>query len=150
MTRYVVVDASVAVKWVLREPHTAEALALAEQWAAAGIKPAAPSLFLVEVTNVLHRRTLAGDVSIGDARQMLAAILSVGVEIREGPGIHVRALELASELHRPDVYDTHYLALAEMLDADLWTADQRFFNALRGQNRRVRSLVDYWSETPGA
>ena len=64
-------------------------------------------------------------------------------EIRESPQLHLRALELARELQQPAVYDTHYLALAEILDCDLLTADERFFNSVKERNPRVRWLSHY-------
>jgi len=140
---YVVVDASLAVKWVLREPYAEEALALAEEWAAGGTRPSAPCLLLVEATNVLHRRAALGHISLSRARQLLAGLLNMGIEIRESPQIHFRAMELAQELQRPSVYDTHYLALADILGCDLWTADERFFNSVKERQPRIRWLGEF-------
>jgi predicted nucleic acid-binding protein len=140
---YVVVDASLAVKWVLKEPHAEEALALAEDWAVARIRPSAPCLLLVEATNVLHRRAMLGHISLSQARQLLAGLLDMGIEIRESPQIHLRALELAQELQRPSVYDTHYLALADILGCDLWTADERFFNSVKERQPQVKWLGQF-------
>lgn len=143
MSGHVVVDASLAIKWVVKEPYAEEALALAGKWAAAETKPAAPCLLLVEVTNALHRRAILGHISFSQARQLLAGLLRMGIEIRESPQIHLRALELAQELQRPAVYDTHYLALAEMLGCDFWTADERFFNSAKEAHHRVKWLGGY-------
>jgi predicted nucleic acid-binding protein len=140
---YVVVDASLAVKWVLKEPYADEALALAREWASTGTKPAAPCLLLVEATNVLHRRAALGQISSSEAKQLLAGLMSMGIEIRESPQLHLRALELAQELQRPAVYDTHYLALAEILGCDLWTADERFFNSVKKRQPRVKWLREF-------
>lgn len=140
MNGYVVVDTSLAIKWVLKEPYTEQALALAEEWAAAGTRPAAPCLLLVEGTNVLHRRAMLGHISLSQARQLLAGLLDMGIEIRESSEIHFRAMELAHELRAPAVYDTHYLALADILGCDLWTADERFFNSLKDHHPRIRWL----------
>ena len=38
-------------------------------------------------------------------------------------------MEIASELGQGAVYDSHYLALAELLNCELWTADERFYRA---------------------
>jgi predicted nucleic acid-binding protein len=137
---YVVVDASLAIKWVLKEPYAEQALALAEEWAATGTRPSAPCLLLVEATNVLHRRAMLGHISLSQARQLLAGLLDLGIEIRESPQIHFRAMELAQELQRPAVYDTHYLALADILGCELWTADERFFNSVKERQPRIRWL----------
>jgi len=139
----VAVDASLAVKWVLQEPYTDEALALAGEWAVAGVNPVAPCLLFVEATNVLHRRVMLGHISLSEARRLLNGLLSLGIQIRESPEIHVRAMELAHELGESAVYDTHYLALAEILECELWTADERFFNSVREHRPRVRWLGEY-------
>jgi len=147
MNGYVVVDASLAIKWVLKELYTDEALALAEEWAADGTMPAAPCLLLVEATNVLHRRAMLGHISLSQARELLAGLLDMGIEIRESPQIHFRAMELAQELGAPAVYDTHYLALADILACDLWTADERFFNSVKERHPRIKWLGELEGET---
>ena len=43
--------------------------------------------------------------------------------------LSTRALELALRSKRPASYDAHYLALAEYLGCELWTADERLWNA---------------------
>jgi predicted nucleic acid-binding protein len=140
---YVVVDTSLAIKWVLKEPYTEQALGLAEEWAAAGTRPTAPCLLLVEATNVLRRRAMLGHISLSQARDLLAGLLDMGIEIRESSQIHFRAMELACELRAPAVYDTHYLALADILECDLWKADERFFNSVKKHHPRIRWLGDF-------
>ena len=41
--------------------------------------------------------------------------------------------ELAHEFNRPRAYDTAYLALAQLLGCELWTADERLYNAVQGK-----------------
>jgi len=62
MNGSVVIDASLAVKWLVNEVHTERALSLARTWARAGIQPVAPYLMPVEVANALYRRALRGDI----------------------------------------------------------------------------------------
>ena len=143
MNGYVVVDASLAIKWVLREPYADEALALASEWASTETKPAAPCLLLVEATNVLHRRAALGHISPSQAKQLLVGLLSMGIEIRESPQLHIRAMELARELQRSAVYDTHYLALADILGCDFWTADEQFFNSVKEREPLVKWLGSF-------
>ena len=49
-----------------------------------------------------------------------------------------RALELADALNQSASYDAHYVALAEPLGCDMWTADERFWNSTRATLKRVR------------
>ena len=129
MNGFAVVDASLATKWLLDEDNSDRAHALARMWADDGTLPVAPYLLPVEVANVLHRRVVRGDLSLEVAVSLIETLLASGVELRETQQIHVRALELADELGQGAVYDSHYLALAESLGCDLWTADERFFRA---------------------
>ena len=52
----VVVDASLAVKWVLPEPLSEEALLLAERWSEQGMRIVAPPHIHVEVANAIRKR----------------------------------------------------------------------------------------------
>lgn len=49
------------------------------------------------------------------------------------------------------IHDAHYLALAQTLDCEFWTADERLYNAVRDQLPWVRWLGLYdasFSDTP--
>lgn len=86
---------------------------------------------------------LKGDISSSQAVHLLAGFLNMGIEVRESPQIHLRALELAQELQMPAVYDTHYLALADIMGCELWTADERFFNSVKVHKPQVRWLGEF-------
>ena len=47
---------------------------------------------------------------------------------------------LATRFNRPTAYDAKYLALAEMMNCEFWTADERLFNAVRDELSWVRWL----------
>ena len=135
-----VVDASVAVKWLVEEVDSEEALALGDSWAEAGVKLVAPYLLPLEVANALHRRVLGEELSTQQASELVEFLLGMGIELLETALLHVRALELASEFNQRAVYDSHYLALAEELDCDFWTADARFYRAAESAVDRIRLL----------
>ena len=61
--------------------------------------------------------------------RFLDHLLISGIELRNEPGIHARALHLASHLGQMTVYDAQYLAPADILGYDFWTADERFYRA---------------------
>ena len=145
MRGYVVVNASLAVKDVLREPYAEQPLAIAKEWAARHIRLTAPWALLVEVTNGLHRRTLPEQISLFRVHRLPTAFLGLGIEIRESRQLRLRALELAQESQQLAIYDAHYMALAEILDCDLFTANERFFNSIKEWQRRGRWLGQYVS-----
>ena len=138
MNGFVVVDASLAFKWLVREEHTDKALAVLQSWNSQDIQPTAPSLMPFEVANALHRRVLRGELTIEVAVDLIQSLLSSKLEFLDTPNVHGRALELASQLDQGAVYDAHYLALAELLDCELWTADGKFYRAARPVADNVR------------
>ncbi len=58
MSEFVVVDASVAFKWLVEEENSDKATELTRLWDDEGVQLAAPSLMPFEVANALHRRVL--------------------------------------------------------------------------------------------
>ena len=119
-----VVDASVAVRWIVPERGAAEALALLSR----PIDWIAPRLMLTEVASTLRRKVEAGELSQELARQGLDFIL--GAMGRGALRLHLDetvirpALNIACA-HGHKVADCVYLALAEQAGAAIVTADRR-------------------------
>ena len=125
----VVVDASQAVKWLVEEDDSDKAHAALQSWVAQDITRIAPHLLPFEVANAPHLGVLRGELSVGDSIRMIARLLESRLELHQPPGLHVRALQLASQLNQNAAYDAHYLALAESFGCELLTADERFYRA---------------------
>ena len=138
MTGFVVIDASLAVKWLIVEEYTKEANALAGQWSDRSTQMVALHLLPMEVANTLHQHVRRGHLTLEAAILRLNTLKNSGVQLRDASNLHARAMELASELRQGAVYDAHYLALAESLECELWTADQRFQRAANAAGRSVR------------
>lgn len=134
----VVVDPSLAAKWVLVEEHSREARLLLGDWARQGTAPIVPSWFACEVANVLYRRVRRDVISLPDAHRGLHDILATVTIDDVDSAVAFRALELADRFRQPASYDAQYLALAERLGYELWTADERFWNSTRRAFPRVR------------
>ena len=149
MSEFVVVDASVAFKWLVREEHTDKALAILRVWDSQDIRPSAPYLMPFEVANALHRRITQGELSVEAAADLIGSLLSSRLELHQPPNLHRRALELAGQLKQGAVYDAHYLALAESLDCELWTADQRFYRAAGPGVENLRWIGEFGVQDNG-
>lgn len=121
----VCVDAS----YVLRLLGSASpAAAPVRMWIASheqGKTVVAPGLLYYEVVNALHRYVVKGQMTGAAARQLLELALALDIEVHGELDLHHQALRLAHELALPAAYDAHYLALAQRLGAELWTADRR-------------------------
>lgn len=134
-----VVDASVAIKWFVREPlHDAARRLLDEHTDDLG----AVDLIVAEVTNVAWTKARGGEISGAQAREIAHAIGRGAPVLYPVALFNERALELALLLDHP-VYDCLYLACAEALETTLVTADKRFCAAARksGFAARVLSLA---------
>ena len=142
MNGHVVVDASLAFKWLVKEIYTAEANDLGRLWNSRGTLVAAPYLMPVEVTNALHQRVARGELTLEAATQRMDSLLSSGLELHQPPHLYSRALELAGQLRQGAAYDAHYLALAETLGCELWTADEKFYRAASPAARSVRWIEE--------
>lgn len=119
-----IIDASVAFKWVVEEPGSAEAI----EWIGRA-ELIAPTLVHAEVGNALWKRVRSGEIADdGEIEERLADLATYVRTVDETP-LLARALRLAIEVRHP-VYDCVYLALAEQLDDRLLTADRRFLRAL--------------------
>lgn len=129
MTGTAVVDASLAVQWVLNEPYTTEAIALLTEWERNQVIRVVPCWFAAETAAVLYRRVRLGHLSLADARWALDAVLAAVTTISDSSPIAHRATEIALNLNQSRPYDALYAALAEQYACELWTADERFYNA---------------------
>ena len=121
----IVVDASVAVKWVLPEPDSDLAVRVREAGALI-----APSLVIVEIGNALWKSVLRGEIDKLDAYAALPTATAHFERIVSLDQLAVRALELAVGLRHP-IYDCLYLALAERERASLVSADTKLPSAAK-------------------
>ena len=129
--RTLVVDASIAVKWVVEEEGTAEALRLLER-----SKLIAPELLVAECANILWKKVRRDELSNEEA--LLAARLLQSAEIELTPTrlLLEPATRIAIELDHP-AYDCIYLALAAERDCPFVTADERLLRKLDEGRRRI-------------
>jgi predicted nucleic acid-binding protein len=138
-----VVDASVALKWLVLEDLSDHADRLLQDSLAGAEHISAPPLLQSEITNALHQRQRRGNITAAYADRALANFLAVPLEIVEPPGLYSAALALARRYDLAATYDAQYLALAQALDADLWTADRDLLGRVPRTFRRLRFIGDY-------
>jgi predicted nucleic acid-binding protein len=145
MRNVVVVDASIAIKWVLEEPDSDRADTLLAEWINKGKLILAPDLLAYEITNVLYRKVRKGEITLERAKEALTEISLTEIEFDFASdfALSTRAIELANHFSLPATYDSHYLALAEREGCELWTADLRMWNSVKGKLDWLRRLGDY-------
>ena len=121
-----IIDASVAFKWIAREEDSESALLLLD-----GRVLVAPVLLMHEVANGLWkmagREQIARSVSFSEEIDQLARWVSL---IDESPHV-ARALEIGREFDHA-VYDCVYLAMAEARSDRVVTADAKLRRKFAG------------------
>jgi predicted nucleic acid-binding protein len=126
----VVVDANIAVWAVVPMEKSDFAIGLFSKWGAAGLALYAPALWLPESISAIRQYVYAGviDPKMGD--EAITGLFELEVEIIESNELYCRkALQWADKLGQPKAYDGFYVALADELNAQLYTGDRRLANA---------------------
>jgi predicted nucleic acid-binding protein len=123
----IIVDASVAVKWVVSESGSDQAAALLNQ-----DRLGAPTLWLSEASNALWAKVMRQQLTAEEARGQAAELADAPVVPIGLPGLLPVAMRLALELQHP-IYDCFYLSAAMQRDTHVVTADRRFFEKATGQ-----------------
>ncbi|MCY3966633.1 MAG: type II toxin-antitoxin system VapC family toxin [Acidobacteria bacterium] len=123
-----VVDASVAVKWLVSEEFSREASGLLEGNATL----LAPELLFAEATNALWAMCRRGDIGREDLAGAVALLrrapVATPVPMRQ---LASAASQLSMDLEHP-TYDCFYLALALQERYPVVTADMRFLDRVQG------------------
>lgn len=119
----VVVDASVAAKWVIAEPETA----IANEYLAGAFSLAAPAIIRIEVNGAairgVRRGTLTESVARATVERWEQMIAFQAVRLFPSEDVLAEAIELAFRCKHA-LADCLYLALAQKLDVKLITADR--------------------------
>lgn len=121
----VVVDASVAAKWLVAEPDSEIAAMLLD----GSFDLQAPRLLVSEIGNMLWRMAVNGSIDEYEAARLAAALLDMPLQWRDDERTCVEAVRIAVELGHP-AYDCMYLALASLIGSQVVTADKRFVSAV--------------------
>jgi predicted nucleic acid-binding protein len=135
-----VVDANVAVKWVVPNPQAANARAVLRS----GEVLIGPDLIVAEFANTLWRHVRVRDIPQEQAFEALSSLPRLLSEFVPATELVRSALHLAVAIEC-SVYDGFYAVLAFERRCSLVTADRRFAEKLRSSGRlpSVQMLDDF-------
>ncbi len=126
----VVIDASVAAKWVLPEENLAEEAAeLLAGYGKGEISFAVPGLFWGETADILWKAAGLGRQTRAQSEAGLQELLSLALPTTASVDLVSVAFRLAIAYDRT-IYDSLYLALAVKLSTRLITADEKLARAV--------------------
>ena len=141
----VVIDASLVVKIFVPEQYSEQAKSLASSWEAAATLLVAPDFMASEFATALRKKIQEGILDGHEVRHLISVLYDSGIDFRRSRSLHTRAIDLAVELNQRLAYDCHYLALADSLGCEFWTADEPFYRAARNTYPQVQWIGSYQS-----
>jgi len=129
----IVIDANLAV-WIVLPVVAAmgNSVDRLAQWHKQKRRIVAPDLWIAESTSVIRRLVYFKMISSEAGESAIEDLFSLGIEtIPLDLPICQKAFEWATKLQQSKIYDSLYVALAEFMNAELWTADKRLYNGSR-------------------
>jgi predicted nucleic acid-binding protein len=128
----IVLDASVAAKWLLPPPHEPlrdEALQIARGYNEGQYEIFIPDVFWAEIANFLWKAARSSRCTPAEARTTLEIIFDYSFQSTSSISLLPGAFDIAT-LYDRAVYDCLYVALAQKIGGELITADEKLANAL--------------------
>ncbi len=133
MTTFVI-DASVAIKWVIDEPGSAEALLLRRH------RLIAPDLIIAECANILWKKVRRKEMLEEEAMVAAGLLARSDIECEPMLSLFENATRMAITLEHA-AYDCCYLALAHAYACEFVTADDVLARKVRSAGFPVPVVV---------
>jgi predicted nucleic acid-binding protein len=122
----VVIDANIGLALVVNLPYSQAVEQKLTAWREQDNELTVPALWWYEVVSALRKAVQARLLTSRDALAALDDLTTLGIVIHAARmETHRSALAWAERLRQVAAYDSQYLALAEKLGCDFWTADKR-------------------------
>jgi predicted nucleic acid-binding protein len=119
-----VIDASVAIKLVVPEEHSIQAVSLRSKY-----RLAAPDILFSECANTLWKKVRRGELSDIDACEAMDILTKMDLDVLPCRDLSQEALLVSLRLDHP-AYDCIYLCAALRLETVVMTADERLLRKL--------------------
>jgi len=142
VSQQIVADSNIFIAAVLQETYTKQADDLIRYWAQQHIHCRSNIVSLYEVAAVIRKHVYRRTLTTERAAQVRTALetLVSGITFMIDTDLLERGYELATRFNLPTSYDAQYLAVAERLGVEFWTADERLFNVVGKELNWIRWL----------
>ena len=139
-----VIDSNIVAALILPLPYSDQAVRKVKAWKEPGAVLYAPLLIEYELSTILRKGIIKGLLTAETAAKAIDIVSTLNIQCQlPSPELHEQALYWAERLGHAKAYDAHYLALADWLRVELWTADQRLAN---GANQAGAAWVHWIGE----
>lgn len=130
----IVVDANIIIGLALPLPYSEAATGQMRKWQNQNEELVVPSLWHYECISALRKALVLNIISSEEVSDALQNIFNLGIkDFQPTFYLNQKALEWASRLNQTVAYDAAYLALAEHLNSEFWTADNKLYKAAESE-----------------
>jgi predicted nucleic acid-binding protein len=123
VTKVLCLDTSVWIPYLVPETYQPQARTLVAEALSLNLRLVAPAFAWAEVGSVLRKKTRMGVITIEEAQGFFQDFCELPIDYIEEEVIRVRAWEIAQQYELSTLYDAAFLACAESVSAEFWTAD---------------------------
>jgi predicted nucleic acid-binding protein len=123
------IDASFLLKLFLPEERSDKAHEIWSSWIENSVEVVAPTLIMFETASVIRNKLHRKLLNEKDAAEIIERMKRIDMTLVYTDELLESAWEIGSHLRVPVLYDCFYLALAQLLNAPLWTADKKLYQA---------------------
>jgi len=134
MTSFVIADCSIYLATFLpNETFVQQAEYLFTHWRRQTFELAAPILLRYEIASTARKNVFRNRISTQQGHNLIRTVLGRRIRWFSSGMLVRRAYELAGNHNLPTAYDAQYLAVAEYLGCEFWTADEKLVNSVSAQ-----------------
>lgn len=139
----IIIDASVAIKWYVRDEVDAEkAIEMLLDYENGKINLIAPALFYYETANAVNTAVLRKRITDYEGQDIIKDLMATDL-ITLADAQLIPSAYFYARKYNISVYDASYLAAAKEHNAPIYTADRKFYDAVKSKERLVKWIGDY-------
>lgn len=138
--RLIILDASVAIKWLLPDEQDDYAFQIKNDFADKKILIAVPLLFFYEIGNILKNASKSLRIASKDSIKVYQSFLELEFIVYSSKELFKESLQKSLDLDI-SCYDASYVVLAEYLEIAFYTADDRLIT--KANSKWVKRLTEY-------
>ncbi|UNC92105.1 type II toxin-antitoxin system VapC family toxin [Candidatus Contubernalis alkaliaceticus] len=149
MSKFICLDTSVLVKVFFEEQDSSKAVFLMQNIIEKNQIIILPSFAWAEMGSIIRKKIRSKQITFQDGEEIWTNYTNFpGIEYLEGDSIIHRAWKISCSFDMPTLYDAAFLAVSEEIrektkkTCELWTADEKLINSLRGKKQYVKSIKE--------
>jgi predicted nucleic acid-binding protein len=140
VTRILCLDTSVWIPYLVPEIYQPQARTLVAEVLSLNLRLVAPAFAWAEVGSVLRKKTRMGVITTEEAQGFFEDFCELPIDYIEEEEIRTRSWEIAEQYGLSTLYDAAFLACAESVSAEFWTADAALVRQLIPRPTYLREL----------